>query len=1505
MPKLGGPSTITGIDFEVWFVALKFTDSFFDESLKIKPQANTYLTTDTQEPEIIAIDDIYIYSDSKQEFYNLKFRAPDIKNWTINKLKNQKVLHQLKEQFIKTPAASLYFVTQSSCEIFDEILPRGASCTSRQELEINLKESKYIEEWDKLKNELGFSDNEMLKFANQVEYVPIINTKQIKKLIWQGFRSCVTKSDFAPDCLHQLAIEAGKQGKTITRKDIIKYFEENNIHLKPHLKVEELLEKVHAASASLTSVPSTFNNNIHIERDEVYTLVKWIKTPLKDKDSPIAVLTGEAGCGKTVILRDLLKRLQEEKEEKIPVLGIKADLFAFDSIGSLSKGIGLSDGITQTLAAITERYGKGVVIFDQLDALSFTMAKDRKSINAYFNLISQLSLIKELRIILSCRTFDLKYDTLLISFEDKYTIHLKELDDQQVNKVLSGLGIQRKQISNTLFNLLKVPLHLEVFCKIYEQYINLTSLNTLQDLYDELWDQKFFKIDDISLRNDVLNAIDTITENMDGTKTLTVPFALLDRNNKGRDYLLGRSIIYKQDHKLQFLHSSFFDYCYARKFLSINSSLIKVILNQHQGLFVRSQVKQVLAYLRGRGFPIYLKELKEFLTNPKVRFHIRLLVINQLAFLQDPEDEEWQIVKQLLEIDDNFKKHFIDGIQSEKWLQYLITNGYLQIFLQLGDEKLINLVIWKLRSLINPYTKTVIDFLGQFPNIEKKDEYIAYILDGLDHWEDVRAIQLYKSNLSAIKRWDRFSFSHFLEKILKYDSKVVVEVFFDDLNEKTDAIKSTDDFDKRQFLDYHDIEVFKKLLNWNPSVVLFKALRIIHELVDKMKWGSKTGFYLDGAFYGYEQFESDLYLHWQFLSLVLEKLKKVAINDKTQFLKLVEGFDKSCSITLLKMVLQGYNAKPELYVKEGFGFLTREGILENMADEYELETLLKNIYPYFSKKQKEKANELILSVSPEWEKHREKGQPSGIGYSKYRLLNAISTEELLDYPAMRKKLLELEHKFGKYKEEPPLVSKTEWVGSPLSTTAYEKMTFEQWLSSFQKYDELTGRGMPKKDFLKGGIIQHSRAFTDQVSKRPDKFYDFVFNLGKRKDISIIYLAAGLDGLVKVKYDIKKVKKLVKTYWVYKDTEFRKRIIWAIDYIDNEDNLDLDLIKILEDYALNDTNPKEELWEIDADSGTPYYGGDPFTYGINTVRGAATERLAIHGYKTQYSDKIFEILNKIADDKSIAVRCCLIRFLQGMIKWNGDKVYKLFIKASGDKHPQVIKYGLKCLEYLMAENNFQDFIPYLEKVINLKEKPDPHNVGEYIGEILMLAYIRNYPKSKELLEKGFEKNEEIKLGAIQFSSRHLTYPDSQITNKSKQIYKQFLNDDSNEVSQKYDWCFNNFKVEDFNKIYNLILKYSKAKAIKKHCEHFFKFLAKVVSYEPGKCIDLMQNYKNFEKPDIRYNALKGEPVQILIEAYNKIIDDAYKEKAMNIFDLILQEQTYKGEALKVLSEQDRE
>ena len=59
MPKAGGSSTITGVDFEAWFVALKFADAFFDEGLQVKPQAQTYIDPKTQGIEITTIDDIY------------------------------------------------------------------------------------------------------------------------------------------------------------------------------------------------------------------------------------------------------------------------------------------------------------------------------------------------------------------------------------------------------------------------------------------------------------------------------------------------------------------------------------------------------------------------------------------------------------------------------------------------------------------------------------------------------------------------------------------------------------------------------------------------------------------------------------------------------------------------------------------------------------------------------------------------------------------------------------------------------------------------------------------------------------------------------------------------------------------------------------------------------------------------------------------------------------------------------------------------------------------------------------------------------------------------------------------------------------------------------------------------------------------------------------------------------------------------------------------------------
>ncbi len=138
MSKAGGSSTIAGVNFEAWFVALKFVDAFFDETLEVTPQATTFIDPQTYQREIVSIDDIYIRSPDKQEFYNLKSNAPDGVRWRLSELKQQNVLAQMESQYQKTPDAKLYFVSQSPCVLFKEVFERTRTCSSRKELEITL-----------------------------------------------------------------------------------------------------------------------------------------------------------------------------------------------------------------------------------------------------------------------------------------------------------------------------------------------------------------------------------------------------------------------------------------------------------------------------------------------------------------------------------------------------------------------------------------------------------------------------------------------------------------------------------------------------------------------------------------------------------------------------------------------------------------------------------------------------------------------------------------------------------------------------------------------------------------------------------------------------------------------------------------------------------------------------------------------------------------------------------------------------------------------------------------------------------------------------------------------------------------------------------------------------------------------------------------------------------------------------------------------------------------------
>lgn len=94
-------------------------------------------------------------------------------------------------------------------------------------------------------------------------------------------------------------------------------------------KHQALIKKTLQRMASISSMFNTYSNafhqlaNSHLPRKETTQLLQWIEDNLKASVEPIKVLAGNAGYGKTVIMKDLLAELQQKA---IPVLALKADV---------------------------------------------------------------------------------------------------------------------------------------------------------------------------------------------------------------------------------------------------------------------------------------------------------------------------------------------------------------------------------------------------------------------------------------------------------------------------------------------------------------------------------------------------------------------------------------------------------------------------------------------------------------------------------------------------------------------------------------------------------------------------------------------------------------------------------------------------------------------------------------------------------------------------------------------------------------------------------------------------------------------------------------------------------------------------------------------------------------------------------------------------------------------------------------------------------------------------
>lgn len=435
-------------------------------------------------------------------------------------------------------------------------------------------------------------------------------------------------------------------------------------------------------SISLRSEKNEFSEipDSHIERTETAELFDWItKAPKKDKLGRalnICLLAGNAGIGKTVILKDLYDKLAPTD---IAVLGLKADKLASSSIKQLQDKIGLSIPVYEFIEECKQQFETTLLLIDQIDALSHSMSSDKSFLQVFKDLIEQYLYDKNIRIIISVRIYDLHYDPSLRVYKNIESIIVQKLPDDQVFKQLAKIGIEQQIVPSKLLEILKTPNHLNVFSRIYKCNNKSLGIINVQQLYQELWKQKITSLPQNGprSRNKIKELLYRIAQMMFFDQHIFVSEFQLEEFSEELGYLESERLVKKEEFQIQFFHQTFYDFVYAKQFIENGKSLNDYVKDNGQSLLIRSAVKMMINYQREYSTQTYITTLENLFSDPDISYHIKHLALSTILFHEVPSKHEEGVVKRVISSSFYLCVLFFQEAISKHWFQFALDQNLL------------------------------------------------------------------------------------------------------------------------------------------------------------------------------------------------------------------------------------------------------------------------------------------------------------------------------------------------------------------------------------------------------------------------------------------------------------------------------------------------------------------------------------------------------------------------------------------------------------------------------------------------------------------------------------------------------------------------------------------------------------------------------------------------------------------------------------------------------------
>ncbi|MEG4917439.1 hypothetical protein [Microcoleus sp. B7-D4] len=1137
----GGPTDKLGNRYEGWWTVFCMVEVMQEkaDSIRLEP------------PGIDGIE-FWLHRNGRFEYHQVKRQNSKLGRWSLSALESKNPKIEVLSAFWKylnDPEVSCVFISSQDANDLSILAERANGAASWQEFDQQFLKAqekrtdfqKLCQSWGNCPQEQAFEALKRIEVKPFGEKPLLTTVESLLALLVEGdpVTIRIELADFAANEIHH----------QLTTHDIWHYLLEKRGYRRrewgkdPHVLAavdkanDHYLSRLHKEAIAGKVIP----------RNEVDTIVARLTS---SDDKPGVLVVGEAGVGKSGVI---LQAVEALRKKGIPLIAFRVDrLDSTNSPDRVGEQLDLPGSPAHVLANIAQ--GRDcVLVIDQLDAVSKASGSNPDFFECLDRIIDQAKAYPQMRLLLACRKFDQDYDYRFKRLTGENgiaeTVTINRLSHEKVREVVAELGLEARLLNNNQLKLLSIPLHLRLLAEVAEgSKPHVLNFRTAKDLYDKFWDDKKDSIDARGNSENWTDVIYTLCDYMSKKQRLSAPKARVDAYGKTAELMASEHILVSDGQQYSFFHEGFFDYAFARRFAGKDEELLNFLgSGEQQHLFRRAQVRQILVYERDAERDRYLADLQALITSPNVRFHIKKVVFALLAALDDPTQEEWEIIAPLIDNQtDPITQQVWQTLRSSvHWFQLLDSLGLIEKWLRNDSDERIEQTLILLSIMQRQIPDIVAELVEPFIGVSEAwhnrlnyfiqssklvterrflDFFLRLIHAGIldqppgkidptrDFWMQIYSLPQQRPD------WACEAISYYFNRYLDLSVAAGQPNLFD---------RNSSVLPQSQFYE----KILMASARNAPRAFIEHLLPFMFRVIEFTSNRENNPPWHDSVWY-YRHYGNGYDIAHALLSGMEMALSNFAANHPEDFSILAEQQLRNSNFeTIQFLLIRAYTANGERFADEAAAYLCEQTARLQTgyticsegsagASFWATRQLLQAITPHCSNEHLAMLETAILNYYSEWE--RRSGTHSSYGHAQFVLLEGITSSRRSE--SVTRRLQEWQRKFDRQSVEAPKPIVASLVGSPIPELATQKMTDEQWLRAIKVYD-WHGLDFNKGRPLVGGAGQLSHLLKKQVKIDPKRFAALVSQFPD--DTHLSYFEAVLRGIADISEDIETIIHLSK------------------------------------------------------------------------------------------------------------------------------------------------------------------------------------------------------------------------------------------------------------------------------------------------------------------------------------------------------------------------------------------